>query len=165
WCPTRPCLSVHPKPRHARPRLSARPCRRTARSCLAPDRTGRCDTRLRFSEARADTPKQIASAAVQRLNHVLWISKKNDTVMHQRRLFLISPPPAAGPKRGGGPRLSRVGFGAGGVTPRAGYPPRRISQSPGSGLWSISSVTGLSFVRTLPSAIATEHSASIADTP
>src|SRR5262249_56185406 len=35
-------------------------------------------------------PKEIAGAAVQGLNHVVWVSKQNDTVMHQRRLFLIS---------------------------------------------------------------------------
>src|SRR5215831_8522683 len=39
-----------------------------------------------------------------------------------------------------------------------------ISQSPGSGFWSISSVTGLSSCRTLPPAIATEHSPSTATT-
>lgn len=44
-------------------------------------------------------PKQIAGAAVQGLNHVLRVSKKNDAVMHQRRLFLISRLHVPGPSQ------------------------------------------------------------------
>jgi hypothetical protein len=56
-------------------------------------------TAFDFRKLAPILPKQIAGAAVQRLNHILRISKKNDTVMHQRRLFLISRLHVPGPSQ------------------------------------------------------------------
>jgi hypothetical protein len=52
-----------------------------------------------FRKVAPILPKQIAGAAVQGVDNVLWVSKKNDTAMHQQRLFLISRLHVPGPNR------------------------------------------------------------------
>jgi hypothetical protein len=54
-------------------------------------------TAVDFRKLAPVLPEQIAGAAVQGLNHVVRVCKKDDTVMHQRRLFLISRLHVPGP--------------------------------------------------------------------
>src|SRR5262249_56351560 len=64
-------------------------------------------------------PKQIAGAAVQGLNHVVWVSKENDTVMHQRRLFLVSRLHVPSPSQLQGADITGADLVERAVTPRA----------------------------------------------
>ena len=59
-----------------------------------------------FRQLAPVLPQQIAGAAVQGLNHVLRVCKKDDAVMHQRRLFLISRLHVPGPSQLQGPDIA-----------------------------------------------------------